>query len=90
MRVRVTDLRSALESMCYQFAHWADGKGLWTGGLSALEEAFEALGWDDPHYVAEQFCDEPGCGKQNTCGWNSDSGYRRTCFEHSRFAKESV
>jgi hypothetical protein len=22
---------------------------LWTGGMSALEYAYEALGWDDPH-----------------------------------------
>lgn len=32
-------------------------------------------------------CDEPGCFKYATCGWPSDNGYRRTCYEHSNFEK---
>jgi len=27
-------------------------------------------------------CDEPGCDKESTCGTNTESGYRRTCFAH--------
>jgi hypothetical protein len=42
-------LRDALESMVRQYANWLPGPtgGYWTGGMSALEEAFEALGWED-------------------------------------------
>ena len=46
------DLREALVDMCEQFAYSGDdGEGpmLYTGGLSALEDAFTALDWDDPH-----------------------------------------
>ena len=32
-------------------------------------------------------CDEPGCFKPATCGWPSENGYRRTCYEHSNFEK---
>lgn len=45
-------MRDALESMVYQFGYEAVKRGrpaIMTGGLSALEEAFEALGWDDPY-----------------------------------------
>jgi len=37
--------------------------------------------------AAEQFeniCDEPGCKKVASCGWPSDGGYRRTCYDHAR------
>jgi hypothetical protein len=85
-------LRAALEGMVYQFAHWAH-PGLWTGGLSALEEAFDVLGWDDPHPAPEQTCDEPGCDGRVSCGWPSrpggtslNGGYRHTCGEHMRAA----
>lgn len=27
-------------------------------------------------------CDEPDCWEHDTCGWNSLTGYRRTCFTH--------
>lgn len=52
-RKRLTD---ALRDMCYQFAYDGnkDGKSMISaGGLSPLENAFEALGWDDPHFVIE-------------------------------------
>jgi hypothetical protein len=29
-------------------------------------------------------CDAPFCEKEATCGWPSESGYRRTCGEHMR------
>ena len=33
-------------------------------------------------------CDEPGCTKESTCGFLTDTGgYRRTCFEHSTFMR---
>ena len=58
--------REALEDMVDQFAcRGSDGKRrwLWPGGLSALEHAFEALGWDNPHYVEDGACEIDGCGK---------------------------
>lgn len=32
-------------------------------------------------------CDEPGCFRNASCGWPSDEGYRRTCYEHSNYGK---
>jgi hypothetical protein len=32
-------------------------------------------------------CDEPGCFRYASCGWPSEAGYRRTCYEHSKFEK---
>lgn len=35
-----------------------------------------------------EMCDEPGCDTDASCGWpTDDGGYRRTCFEHSSFAR---
>ncbi len=79
----VEKLTAALEGMCYQYGGWANG-GLVTDGMSDLEYAFEILGWDEPHPVPSMQCDEPGCNKQGTCGWPSDTGYRRTCSEHHK------
>jgi hypothetical protein len=33
-------------------------------------------------------CDTPGCDNEASCGWPSDEGYRRTCWEHSVFKRE--
>lgn len=44
-------LRDVLADMVSQFAYQTgDRRGVSTGGLSALEDAFDALGWKDPHY----------------------------------------
>lgn len=80
------EAREALEDMCHQFAYDgknADGPTLYTGGLSALEGAFDALGWDDPYPIPDSKCDDPGCTARVTCGTPTDSGYRRTCSEHA-------
>lgn len=86
-------LREALEDMCHQFAYWGN-PGLSTGGLSTLEDAFDVLGWDDPHPCPRQTCDEPGCAGRVTCGWPTrlggtsvNGGYRRTCGPHMRAAE---
>lgn len=34
-------------------------------------------------------CDEPGCTKLSTCGWNHPTGYRRTCYKHSFWIDKS-
>ena len=51
LEVVVEDLRAALLDMTYQHAYATVKDGVevyWTGGLSALEHAFEVLGWGDP------------------------------------------
>jgi hypothetical protein len=79
-----TRLREALEGMVNQFAYWG-GEGITTGGLSALEDAFDVLGYSDPQPAPWRGCDEPGCKREGTSGWPSPTGYRHTCHEHSDF-----
>lgn len=71
-------IRDALEGMVWQFASrtMIDGRrALSTMGLSALEEAFEALGWDDPHFTDFGGCEIDGCEQ-----WaNSTGSYPRSC-----------
>jgi len=80
--------KSALIEMVWQFAYQGvkDGKLiLHTGGTSALEEAFEVLGWDDPHYVPDtdgMNCQWPGCPEWATCGKPTPEGYKRYCGKH--------
>jgi hypothetical protein len=85
-RARCKALEDALADMVLQFAYDNDGTPptIHTGGLSALEGAFAALGWPDPKPVPERQCDEPGCPGVATCGWPSDTAYRRTCGAHWR------
>jgi hypothetical protein len=79
-------VKNALEDMCFQFAYTvetAEGPALGTGGLSALEEAFDVLGWDDPHFIPEQVCQWGHCLKRATCGTpTKDKGYLRVCGQH--------
>ena len=56
MTNKKAELREALLDMVWQFGRIGtqDGKCvIRTGGLSALEQAFKVLGWDDPHYLPE-------------------------------------
>jgi hypothetical protein len=34
-------------------------------------------------------CDEPGCYNGASCGFPTDNGYRRTCYEHSNFGQKN-
>lgn len=88
--------REALESMVWQFGYHGtkdDNPTIWTGGLSALEEAFDALGWDDPHILEDNdgvSCDVEGCyGEICASGtaWR-DTGYWQCCMEHSSMARD--
>ena len=89
--------RDALEAMAYQFAYSAvkDGQpALRTGGVSALEEAFEALGWDDPYLIPNPiWCDapvEPRCPLRTTSGTpTSRGGYKRFCHKHFAFLEQA-
>ena len=88
--------KEALESMVWQFAHrdTKDNKSImWTGGLSALEEAFEALGWDDPKYFEDMdgvICDVEGCAEwvEAQGGMWRETGYWCLCRDHSRSYRE--
>lgn len=82
----------ALKGMCYQFGYWSDSVGgIGTGGLSALEYAFEQLGWEDPHPVPEMRCRVPGCMKQISVGWPcAEHRYHQTCGDHYRSMKDSL
>lgn len=76
-----------IEDLTTRFAYRGQHKGrfaLYTGGLSALEHAFSALGWDDPHYAPEYECQIKGCHKEATCGTNTKAGYKRVCTDHWR------
>lgn len=81
------ELREALEGMCRQFAFWSKGS-LWHGGLSALEEAFDVLGWGDLHPCPDMQCDEPGCTEQATCGVPTPEGYRHMCSKDAQKYRE--
>lgn len=35
-------------------------------------------------------CDEPSCYKDAGCGFPTENGYRHTCYDHSKFKKEST
>ena len=95
MAKEIAALRAALEDMVRQFAYWSNSAGgIWTGGLSALEEAFDILGWDDPYPLPDRRCDEPGCMEDGTVGWPTrpggtglNGGYRTTCWDHSDIGK---
>ena len=72
------DVREVLEHMVHQFAYWSESVGgLGTGGLSALEDAFEVLGWDDPHPVPGARCQRPYAD----CMGRGDSGIPRAFGE---------
>ena len=91
-------LRDYVEDAARQFGYWSDkAGGLWTGGLSTLEDAFDLLGWSDPQPMPDMRCDEPKCMRQGTVGWPTrpggtgpNGGYRRTCYEHSDLATSSA
>lgn len=81
--------KSALEDMVWQFGHRGTKNSkliIWTGGLSALEEAFEALGWEDPHYVADESmeCDIKECVKWRSPQTVWDDVYVLICEKHFR------
>lgn len=83
LEVRIATLETALTDMTRQFAYWSDKVGGYqSGGLSALEGAFDALGWKDPHPAPEATCDEPGCLERATCGTPTTKGYRWLCGSH--------
>lgn len=84
-----TDERDALESMVWQFAYRSTRAGkliLGSGGMSALEQAFEVLGWDDPYEVPDEngvICEWADCRKWASTGIPfRDGPYLRLCGDH--------
>ncbi len=88
----MVDYKEALEEMVWQFGYRGVKNKLpviHTGGLGALESAFEALGWEDPHYLpdAEGYCCEiEGCVEPDTCGTPWGGLYLRLCSKHGKDA----
>lgn len=90
MKVQLVDkdesFKEALEDMVNQFAYPGtpvDGiVSITTGGLSALEGAFEALGYSDPQPMPHKQCQHEGCVEHSTCGTSTKDGYKHLCFKH--------
>ena len=90
------NLKEALEEMVWQFAYrGVKGKKsiLHTGGLSALESAFEALGWPDPKPIDDfdgGICDVKGCLEWVVAqgGIWRETGYWCLCAKHSNGSRE--
>lgn len=87
---------SCLEDMAWQFASRIESNGqlyLSDSGLSALESAFDALGWESPHAV-----DPVGlqCEHAECIDWSAgatimpDNMYVQLCSEHLRHAEKTV
>jgi hypothetical protein len=34
----------------------------------------------------DEMCDAEGCNNAASCGWPSEQGYRRTCYQHSTWS----
>ena len=80
--------RWIIEGLLHQFAYDSSGNpgvgaALSTGGLSALEAAFDYVGWEDPHPLEEELiCNHESCSERATCGTPTDTGYQRLCYDH--------
>lgn len=84
---KMSKYKEALESMVWQFGYRGTVGGklaITNGGLSALEEAFEALGWDNPHYINDPSfeCDIKGCHNWYSPQIKWDGVYVLICDEH--------
>jgi len=82
-------VKDALEGMIWQFAYRGNTRTtgepmLYCGGLSALEDAFSALGWDDPHIIEDPSleCDVEGCHRFSGPSVTWDGMYSMICTEH--------
>lgn len=82
-------IKEIIKQLIFQFGYRGVKKNkpvIHTAGLSALEEAFEVLGWEDPHYLPEQgfTCEVKGCMNEDTVGmhWGNSKLYLRLCSEH--------
>jgi hypothetical protein len=87
--------KDALEDMVQQFAYRGVSKNnkpmLYTGGMSALEGAFEALGWDDQKEFEDGngICDVEGCMDWTVAQGSmwAETGYWCLCRKHAQASK---
>jgi hypothetical protein len=87
-------MKEALEDMVYQFGYHVvvnNTPAISTGGLSALESAFDALGWDDPHLIDEKgnTCEVVGCMESIVSGVKWGDIYLCLCHNHSMMAYDN-
>ena len=86
--IKEQELKEALEGMVKQFAYQGRTKrgipAYWTGGLSALEQSFSVLDWEDPHPCPENKCEAKGCKAWASCGTPTADGYKQLCGDHYR------
>lgn len=85
--VPVDDMKEFARDVAYQFGYYCQNSGrlhITHGGLSTLEEAFDILGWENPHPVPECECEIDGCHEHATCGATTNDGYKRMCGRHCR------
>lgn len=90
--VEVSDMREFAEDVAYQFGYYCQYGGrlhITHGGLSTLEQAFDILGWKNPHPVPECECEIDGCHEHATCGAPTNDGYKRMCGRHYRERKDN-
>ncbi len=88
MKSAAKKYKEALEDMVNQFAYPCSIGGIahiTTGGLSALELAFEVLDYPDPKPVPEHQCQFKDCSEYATCGIPTKQGYKRVCGKHFKY-----
>lgn len=79
------ELIECIEGLAYQYGMQMDGIGiplLSSGAISAMEYAFEVLGWPDPKPMKESECDYPDCHQWANCGTPTKNGYKMCCYKH--------
>jgi len=85
-RKTLKEATAIIKSLVLQFGaeHSIPGIGpvISTMNLSALEEAFEFLGWPDMMPMPEMKCGVPNCFEWATCGTPCRDGYLRCCEKH--------
>ena len=83
LKGKVKRLNELIADLVSMFAYPLDDPPrISTGGLSVLEDAFEILGYDDPHPVPDRQCQFEGCTKTATSGTPTKDGYMRVCLKH--------
>ena len=91
MKATKKEVEEAIEDLIFQFGDRIVFKGkpaISTYGLSALESAFDVLGWSDPHFIPEEgnTCEIKGCMSEIGSGMNWGDLYLSLCHKHTGMA----
>lgn len=84
---QLKNANDVIEDLVRQFGCYGRYNGrlcLNTCGLSALEQAFAFLGWNEPRPVPESECQIADCYENATTGAPTEDGYKRMCGDHYR------